>query len=73
MTAIINQVFNGMVSQCLESTWGAEWIRLSASDQNNILRDFIDDTGESTICSPNEYVRRIYRGNLQAYANTLTN
>jgi len=69
--SIPNQFFRGMVSGALEQTWGAEWINLSGGDQAKIMRDFMDDKEESTVCSPNEYVRRIYKGNLQAYANTL--
>jgi len=69
--SIPNQFFRGLVSQALEQTWGVEWIGLSGTDQSKILLDFMDENQESTICSPNEYVRRIYKGNLQSYANTL--
>ena len=68
---IKNQFFRGHVFGALEQTWGAEWIKLSSEDQGKIIRDFITEDGASTVCSPNEYVRRIYRGNLQSYANTL--
>jgi hypothetical protein len=69
--SIPNQLFRGMVSGALEQTWGAEWINLSSKDQANILLDFMDDKQESTVCSPNEYLANIHKGNLQAYADTI--
>jgi hypothetical protein len=52
--------------RAMSASWGYEWGKLSQTDRHNVAKDFIgaDIMGV-------EYVRRIYIGNLQAYANTL--
>ena len=67
INSIPNQIMRGFAYGAMESTWHAEWIRLSSSDQSNIVKDFL-----SADCSASEYRDRIYTGNLQSYANTIS-
>ena len=66
INSIPNQFMRGLAYGAMEDAWHAEWIKLSSPDQANIVKDFL-----SAGCSVSEYHDRIYKGNLQSYANTI--
>lgn len=56
------------LSDALAFVFGAEWHNLSASDQQLIERDCIEDGGVSDL---SDYAVSIGRGNLDAYARVM--
>jgi len=62
-------VLRGMGHNALEIVFNAEWIGLSESDARLVLQDFLEASQEGV--TANQYARRIGRGNLQAYADTM--
>ena len=54
----------------LQIAAGSEFLALTRADQDNVAADFAAALAEDN-CGALEYMRRIGRGNLQAYADCL--
>lgn len=63
-------VMRGLADAALESTFGAEYIKLDSEGARLVRQDFLDASEEDNV-SAQEYRRRIGVNNLAAYAETM--
>ena len=63
-------VMRGLADAALENVFNAEWIKLSSADAKLVRQDFLEASEENRI-GASEYSRRIGKGNLQSYADTM--